>query len=587
MVVRQIARDARLSLARLPGLGGSRVPDAPSVSIRDLWPGDTGRGARLMKGELVFSGAVSQLQPNRSVAATGTASQWNDLLVPPLLRAHAHGFSWLRDLRALGTDASRLRARALASEWLARPPNDPIARAPYVVASRVTAWLTHYDFFAASADDAFRQRLMTRLMVDARALAANIPTAIHDHRALTCLKGLLACAVAMPEQAGFLTRTMRHIGPEIGRQILSDGTHAERSPGAQLAALRELAEMRALMQTGQIAQPLALAAALDRMTPVLRALRHGDGGLALFNGSHEESPAHIDLVLSQATRGRLVATDMPDGGFIRIQSGRSLLLLDAGPPPPPGFDGDAHAGTLSFEMSVGRERLIVNCGAGVLPAWRDALRATAAHSTLVVSDTSSSEFRSGTVVRRPANVVIDHRQANGAHWLDLSQDGYVPGFGAVHQRRIYVADGGEDVRGEDIVTADHPVAFALRFHLHPTVKLVREGQDGSDEEGGAVLMTLPSGSVWKLRADSGRLSIEESIYLGGDSPHRTSQIVVVPRAPVAARSGSAPVEEAADLLVAGPDSLPATEPDGSAEAPPEEEKTGPQTIRWAISRVES
>ena len=57
---------------------------------------------------------------------------------------------------------------------------------------------------------------------------------------------------------------------------------------------------------------------------------------------------------------------------------------------PRGADRFAHAGTLSFEMSVGRDRLIVNCGAA--PAaeadWRDALRATAAHSTLVPADTN-------------------------------------------------------------------------------------------------------------------------------------------------------------------------------------------------------
>ena len=112
MAVRDWTRDVRWSLARLPGLGGGRVPDAPSVSIRDLWPGDTGRGARLMKGELVFSGAVGPLRPGRADAQPAQpGGQWGDPAVPPLLRAHAHGFTWLRDLRALGTDGARMRAR--------------------------------------------------------------------------------------------------------------------------------------------------------------------------------------------------------------------------------------------------------------------------------------------------------------------------------------------------------------------------------------------------------------------------------------------------------------------------------------------
>jgi len=145
MVVRRWTRDARVSLARLPtSLGVARVPDAPSVSLRDPWPGDTSRGSRLVKGELLFCGLATPLQPR----------QWGDGSLPPLMRAHLHGFTWLRDLRALGTDGGRMRARALVADWLSHPPPDPLARQPEVVAARLTAWLAHYDFFAASADDA-------------------------------------------------------------------------------------------------------------------------------------------------------------------------------------------------------------------------------------------------------------------------------------------------------------------------------------------------------------------------------------------------------------------------------------------------
>ncbi len=560
MDVRRWTRDARLSFARMPGLTGalgmSRVPEAPQQAVRDLWPGDPALGARLMKGELVFCGIAHPLEPD----------SWNDAaengasprpMAPPLLHAHAQGFTWLRDLRALGTDGARLRARTLVAEWLQRPPADPLSRAPDVVGARVNAWLTHYDFFAASADDAFRQRLMARLLVDSRSLAAMVPCPTHDHRTLTAYKGLLACAVAMPEHSHLLTRYMRHIAAELGRQVLLDGCHVERSPAAHLAALRELAEMRALMQTGQIAPPLAVAAALDRMSPALRALRHADGGLALFNGTYEEAPALIDLVLAQAARGRSVQAALPEGGFIRLQVGRCLLFVDAGPPPPPGYDALSHAGTLSFELSIGRERLIVNCGAGVTPAWQEALRRTAAHSVLVIGDRSSSDFATDVhagapvgVVRRPAHVEVDHKQSGGAHWLELSHDGYKPAFGAVHRRRLYLAESGEDIRGEDFVEAEKPLAFVLRFHLHPDVIAKH------DTEQGSLLLTLHSGAQWRMRIEGGAVAIDESVYLGAGAPRVSRQIAVTVTPP-------------------GPDT--------DAETVAGE----PQAIRWAISRFET
>ena len=52
-----------------------------------------------------------------------------------------------------------------SSDWIDAPPPDPIAHRPDVAGARITAWLGHYDFFAATADDAFRQRLMARLVV--------------------------------------------------------------------------------------------------------------------------------------------------------------------------------------------------------------------------------------------------------------------------------------------------------------------------------------------------------------------------------------------------------------------------------------
>jgi uncharacterized heparinase superfamily protein len=107
-------RDARRVMARMPSLG--RVPDAPALPVRDPWPGDPARGALLLKGELEFHGATRPLK----------AGGWADQSGSAILRAHAHGFSWLRDLRALGTDTARMRARALVGDWITASPGDPI-----------------------------------------------------------------------------------------------------------------------------------------------------------------------------------------------------------------------------------------------------------------------------------------------------------------------------------------------------------------------------------------------------------------------------------------------------------------------------
>jgi uncharacterized heparinase superfamily protein len=83
-----------------------------------------------------------------------------------------------------------------------------------------------------------------------------------------------------------------------------------------------------------------------------------------------------------------------------------------------------------------------------------------------------------------------------------------------------MAESGEDVRGEDAVEAASPQPFSVRFHLHPNVTASLQ-QDGE-----AVLLRLPTAGGWRLRADGARISLEESVYLGGGEPRRSEQVVL-------------------------------------------------------------
>jgi uncharacterized heparinase superfamily protein len=199
-----------------------------------------------------------------------------------------------------------------------------------------------------------------------------------------------------------------------------------------------------------------------------------------------------------------------------------LLIVDAGAPPPAGFDAHAHAGTLSFEMSLGRERLIVNCGAMASAdgVWDTAQRATAAHSTATLDDTNSSEIVDSGLGRRPARVSCARDEHDGATWLTLSHDGYAEAFGAIHHRRLYLSADGGDFRGEDAIDGRHAGALALRFHLHPDV------QASIVQNGAAALLRVRSGAAWRFAANPGPVTLAESIYLDGAAPRRCEQLVV-------------------------------------------------------------
>ncbi len=506
------SRWVRLTLARLPQFGLARVPDAPLPLVRDLWPGDAARGATILRGEVDLGGVKARINPG----------VFSDHEAPPALREAAHGFTWLRDLRALGTDAARMQARAMVDAWMSTAPRDRIADRPDIAGSRIAAWLGHYDFFAASADDGFRQALMANLLADARTLAALLPAEAQDVRALTAIKGLVAAGVGLPDQGGMLSRALRFLPQELVNQFLPDGMHVERSPGQLQLALQDLIEIRAMLQSGQTQPPNVLIPCIERTASALRTLKHGDGKLALFNGTREEGPVPVDLVLAQTGRGGRTMQMMPQGGFARLSAGKTLLIADCGRPPAPGRDRLAQAGTLSFEMSVGRDRMIVNCG--TVPAatgpWRQASASTAAHSTLSIADTSSSEIHQEGLGRKPESVAFKAHEEDGVFGLDMSHDGWRLPFGATHQRRLYLSVSGDAVYGVDTLLANQPQPFTIRFHLHPSV-------DANLQRGGeAMLISLPNGRGWRLRAPGARMTLEESIYLGGPAPRKAEQVVL-------------------------------------------------------------
>ena len=174
-------------------------------------------------------------------------------------------------------------------------------------------------------------------------------------------------------------------------------------------------------------------------------------------------------------------------------------------------------------MSIGRHRLIVNCGS--YPAghrWSRAYRATAAHSTLVVNDTNSSKISpDGALSRRPETVACRREETEGSHWLDMSQDGYRVPFGLVHQRRLYLAAGGEDLRGEDCLVGPGGHEFTIRFHLHPDAR-VALAQDGETS-----LLSVGRGGGWRFRARGAEVALEPSVYLGRPGEVRRSQQIVL------------------------------------------------------------
>ena len=150
--------------------------------------------------------------------------------------------------------------------------------------------------------------------------------------------------------------------------------------------------------------------------------------------------------------------DVRQWGFQRVAAGRSVLQFDSAPPPLARHARSGCASTLAFEFSHAGHRLIVNCGGaasagGLMPIrLEQGLRASAAHSTLVIDDVNSTAILiNGRIGAGVSEVELDRRvlaadkSGGGATRLEASHNGYAARYGLSHRRILILRDDGTEL----------------------------------------------------------------------------------------------------------------------------------------------
>ena len=495
-------------------------PKRPPYNIEALWPGNPDLGLRLIQGEFSHQGESHTLK---------SATQLPEQASPNWLNWY-HSLAWLIDLKALSGTEKGGEAAYFAREWVtawmqANQKWTYPAWSPFVTSDRIVHWIWVWDFLIKDeAAGAFEKLLRQTAARDARHLYKSTPKESEGFVRLHAIKGQFYAAYGLFKGEQCQHNILHRLETEINAQVLPDGGHVERNPERLKCVVKDLLDLKELCCAALGQVPEFLQNAIDRSAPMLRALRHSDGGLALFNSGLEGNHQDLDRLLGLTDPTTTPPLSAPYAGFQKLSADHTSIVMDCGKPGGPGTGH--HASTLSFEMCVGKHRLIVNCGArpGDTGPWRTALAATAAHSTLTVNDTSSAAFAiDGTFRRGPNEVNCVRKDGEMGTLIEASHDGYVNTFGLIHHRSLFLSPTGGDVRGEDRLVGTGGEYATIRFHLHPDVHVSLLGS------GIGALLQIGSKKkeVWRLRTSNGEIKLEESVYLGHVGEHRRTEQIVI------------------------------------------------------------
>jgi uncharacterized heparinase superfamily protein len=494
---------------------------------RDHVHGERQRGEALLAGRFAV-GAQSLSLRDLDFAKVGASGA---------LAEQLQGFSWLRDLGAAASREKGARlAEAVVGRWLlAHGTKADDAWAPHLWGERILFWTAYAPYILSSSDSGYRSALLNTLARGARHLDANADKSPAGLQRITAWCGVVAAGLLVQGGVPRVARGEAGLARALASAQFDDGGLISRSPSEQTQLVDRFGLLRACYQAAKQTVPDGIEAAAQASLAALHGIMMGDGALSSWQGCGPGEAARLTALIEGCGLRARPLRNARGWGYQRMSALGTILVIDAAPPPPQKMAEHGCASTLAFELSDGSQRLVVNCGGpGPLPTELpdelvQGLRTTAAHSTLVLADTNSTNILDeGALGKGVDDVTIERSEDNDASRLEASHDGYVRGFGLIHKRSLMLGNDGKELRGADQLIAKgrkkirEAAPYAVRFHLAPGV------ESTITADGMGAILRSKGAPPWNFRCRGGNLATEESLWIDGRGrAQRTSQLVIV------------------------------------------------------------
>ena len=453
-----------------------------------------------------------------------------------------HGFTWLDDLAARGDKAAIEIAQKWIFSWIEKYGSGSGAGwTPNLTGRRLIRLIHHEEIILHDLSEKKINIYFRFIYKQANFLSKRFYKTHEINMNFEAIVGLIYCGLYVEGFDSFITVATEYLSRECRDKIDEDGGILSRNPEELLEIFTYLVWVAHGLHDADWTPSQAHIEAINRIAPTLRHLRHINGSLCRFNGSLGKYSGELDRYLF-LSGNKKKTTKILKMGYARLEGGRTSIIQDAGSLPNLFQSNLAHASVLGFELTHGRQPLVVNCGSGANFGrdWCKAGRATQSHSTFCVKGQSSAKLTRSLsynskltefLSQGPTEVVINKSKVRGGTELTVSHDAYASKFAVNLERKLELSDNGEILIGNDQIamlsTRDrskeisfHDLEYEVRFQFHPEVTVQILDND-------MVKINSKFAGVWILKALNLTPSIQPSYYFceGHSSPIPTQQVV--------------------------------------------------------------
>ncbi len=441
----------------------------------------------------------------------GSIRYWND---PAQEKLWLYNLHYFEDLVATNAGSRLDNHQRLVGRWIKEnPAAEGNGWEPYPTSLRIVNWVKWW-LNGVEPNESW----LSSLQLQAHVLSQNLEYHLLGNHLFANAKALVFAGTYLEgEQANaWLNKGLAILDKQIPEQILADGGNFELSPMYHSIMLLDILDLINLAQT----YPKVLSAQrlnewrvlAEKMLNWLQVMSHKDGEISLFNDAAMRIAPTPD-VLREYARGLNISsrpsleqvTHLAESGYIRVEKGAGTAILDVAKVGPDYIPGHAHADTLSFEWSFGRQRVFVNSGTSCYGLSDERLRQrkTAAHNTVEVNGLDSTEVWSGFRVARRAYPTAPELESNKAILVKASHDGYHRLKPKITHCREWCFDE-SSFSVKDTLQGKFDSALAF-YHLHPDIRVV------SNSETRATL-TLANNQILNVEVNGGKLAVSASSW---------------------------------------------------------------------------
>ena len=450
------------------------------------------------KASLLDEDTFKFLNQSKSFSKFG----WNGYsnIVSKLWRYNQHYFD---DLNAIGSLNRKEWHDKLLKHWINENKiGKGVGWESYPTSLRIINWVK-WNFSGNTLSDS----CVDSLALQVRWLNKRIEWHILGNHLFSNAKALVFAGLffSSEESTVWLKKGLKIINDELNEQVLDDGGNFERSPMYHAIFLEDILDLinisqvyPKIIQSSQVSKWIKI---INSMLRWLDIMTHPDSDIAFFNDAALGVAPNFNELKSYAQRLGIKysyikfnkVTHLPNSGYVRFNSNDLIGLLDVAPIGPDYLPGHAHADTLSFELSLFGQRLLVNGGTSEykISPVRQYERSTKAHNTVMINDENSSEvWRGFRVARRAYPFDLKIEELENSVSITCAHDGYRRLFGRpIHRRKWQFFETSLIIK--DHIEGSFKNAYAY-FHFHPSIN-----------------MTKKQKSVWNLEMSNGRKIILE------------------------------------------------------------------------------